>query len=464
MTPPRAAGRRPLVVIGGGAAGALAALAALRTGSADDVAIIEPRQQLGRGVAYSTADPAHLMNVAAGNLSALSGEPGHFAGWLAGHDPAATAFSFAPRSLYGAYLADTLRQEAARAGAGRLMHIQARATSLRRRREGWVVGLGPTGGILAGSVVLALGNAAPASPAAVCDKVRAHPGYVADPWASGALTGLPEGDAVCIGTGLTAVDVALTLAAREGAGSVLALSRHGLRPRAHRSEGAPARLRGVLAMHQTTALGLLRAVRAEIALAEARGVDWRDVLNGIRPVTPRLWQGLPEDERRRVVERIGRYWEVHRHRMAPQVARSVGDLERAGRLRFAAGRVTGVTAHRGGLRVHVLRPDGTASHVEAAVVAGCTGPPPSLDAHPLLARLAADGLCRPGPLGIGIATDPDGGVLTASGRAGGLHALGSLRRGDLWETTAIPEIRAQAFDLAALLGRRRPPRAALRAG
>ena len=77
---------------------------------------------------------------------------------------------------------------------------------------------------------------------------------------------------------------------------------------------------------------------------------------------------------------------------------------------------------------------------------------------------SADGLCRPGPLGIGIATDPDGGVLTASGRAGGLHALGSLRRGDLWETTAIPEIRAQAFDLAALLGRRRPPRAALRAG
>ena len=451
-------------MIGGGAAGALTALAALRTGVAEDVAIVEPRPLLGRGVAYSTADPAHLMNVAAGKLSALPGDPGHFAAWLAGHDPAATAFSFAPRSLYGAYLADTLRHEAARGGGGRLMHIQATATSLRRRREGWVVGLGPTGGILAGSVVLALGNAGPASPAVVGDDVHGHPGYVADPWAPDALTGLPEGDAVCIGTGLTAVDVALTLAGRDGAGSVLALSRHGLRPRAHRSDGAPVRLRGLLAMHQTTALGLLRAVRAEIALAEARGVDWRDVLNGIRPVTPRLWQGLPEDERRRFVERIGRYWEVHRHRMAPQVARGVGDLERAGRLRFAAGRVAGVSTHRGGLHVHVTGPDGAAHHVDAAVVAGCTGPAQSLSAHPLLARLAADGLCRPGPLGIGIATDPDGTVLTSSGRAGGLQTIGSLRRGDLWETTAIPEIRAQAFALAALLGRRRTSRSALRAG
>ncbi len=59
---------------------------------------------------------------------------------------------------------------------------------------------------------------------------------------------------------------------------------------------------------------------------------------------------------------------------------------------------------------------------------------------------------RPGPQGLGLATAPDGSVLGPL--ADRLWTLGGLRRGDLWETTAIPEIRVQAKELAGTVAAR----------
>jgi uncharacterized NAD(P)/FAD-binding protein YdhS len=74
---------------------------------------------------------------------------------------------------------------------------------------------------------------------------------------------------------------------------------------------------------------------------------------------------------------------------------------------------------------------------------------------PLLRALLRRGLATPGPLGLGLRTDDDGALLDASGRRSPhLYTLGALRRGELWETTAVPEIRAQAARIAAALTRR----------
>ena len=68
---------------------------------------------------------------------------------------------------------------------------------------------------------------------------------------------------------------------------------------------------------------------------------------------------------------------------------------------------------------------------------------------------------RPDPLRLGLDVDLDGAALAADGRGaevGGspIHVIGPLRKGGLWETTAIPEIRRQAADLAGVILRRRP--------
>jgi len=107
-------------------------------------------------------------------------------------------------------------------------------------------------------------------------------------------------------------------------------------------------------------------------------------------------------------------------------------------------------------RVRVVRDDAralaTTRDFDRVVL--CTGPDDTalLQQAPL-ARLVADGVARPGPHGIGIDTDPDSGQFCdATNRlVDGLYAIGTLRRGTLWESTAVPELRAQAGRLAAVL-------------
>jgi cation diffusion facilitator CzcD-associated flavoprotein CzcO len=67
---------RRVIIIGGGASGALLAYQLLRDpSSAFRVTLIEKRSDIGRGVAYSTVRNEHLLNVHAANMSALPDDP-----------------------------------------------------------------------------------------------------------------------------------------------------------------------------------------------------------------------------------------------------------------------------------------------------------------------------------------------------------------------------------------------------
>ena len=97
------------------------------------------------------------------------------------------------------------------------------------------------------------------------------------------------------------------------------------------------------------------------------------------------------------------------------------------------------------------RGDRRTRELRAARVVDCTGPASSLAEvrHPLVQSLLAQRLAVPDVLGMGFATDRDGAL---RGGAGGLlFTLGTLRRGELWESTAIPELRTQARAVATRL-------------
>jgi uncharacterized NAD(P)/FAD-binding protein YdhS len=56
---------------------------------------------------------------------------------------------------------------------------------------------------------------------------------------------------------------------------------------------------------------------------------------------------------------------------------------------------------------------------------------------------------RPGPLGLGLDHDSRGVLLDSAGAPSTLlSTIGPMRKGRLWETTAMPEIRGQALELA----------------
>ncbi|MEU5219702.1 FAD/NAD(P)-binding protein [Streptomyces sp. NPDC020807] len=443
---------RPTVaVVGAGAAGALVAVqlceTAARRRGALDLVLIDPAPEAGRGVAYSTPAPEHRLNVPVGGMSCYPDDPGHFQRWLTCHgESTVTAGDFAPRHRYGSYLADTLgRAIIAAHGTVSVRRLRTRATRCAETAAGRVeLTLADGGSVTADSVVFATGPAkgrAEWAPAVLAASDR----FVARPWAPGALDPVADTDDVLlVGTGLTAVDLALLLD-RPGR-TVHAVSRTGLLPQPHALAPLPA----VAPPPDLPVLPFAR-LRREFTryVAETRRLhgDWRPAFDGVRPWIGRLWEGLTDDERAEFLGRDATRWNVHRHRMAPSTAEVIGRARAARRLRIHAGRVADAAPREdGGLTVTLA--DGR--ELPVAWVVDCTGPGLRADAggDPLWGGLLADGLAVPGPLGIGVAT-VDGRLRDAEGRTDRrLFTLGSPRRGELWETTAIPEIRVQAKAVA----------------
>lgn len=455
MAFPRLRFERPTIaIVGGGASGVLTALHLLRRRAAVRIVLIEERPTLGRGVAYGTTSDAHILNVPAANMSAYPDEPRHFLQWARDRFPDADGGSFLPRWLYGQYLEWCLAEEVA------LSRRRTPFTAVQGRVVGVVAG--PDGAVLrlssgetlwASQVVLALGNSAGPTGTATAPR----PGPVRDAWQPDALADLPAGrPVVLIGTGLTAVDVVLSLEDAGFDGPIHAVSRRGLLPRVHEPMPDGAGPIHAAGPGPGSARELVASIRDEIRLAAVLGQDWRGVVDGLRPRTQALWAALPEAERARLHRHALRYWEVHRHRMAPEVAERIDRLRHSGRLRISAGRVVSVLPVSGGAAVTVRPRGGRADGIvlEAGAVIRCTGPREDLGSlgDPLLDGLFAVGDATPGPLGLGLAVDPDGRLLDRDGHPSeGLWAIGPLRRGALLETTAIPEIRLQAEALARYL-------------
>ena len=431
-----------VVVVGAGAGGALTA-SHLVTGlsSRFRVELVDPVPTTGRGAAYSTTDDRHLLNVPASGMSAFPRDPEHFYRYVREHhDPQAQPQDFVPRRVYGDYVESLLRTAADFPANARLARRQASVVGIDRRGERLVVRLddGTAGGatVVARAVVLASGARAGVD--------WAPPGLVAsgrlvvDPWSEP----LPDGDLLLVGTGLTMVDVAI--AADRPGRTLYSVSRHDLVPTAHALPTTPP-VPPPPGITRTHSLDELRAiVHAHVARTVAETGDWRAAIDGLRPVTAQLWRGLSEEDRRSFVAEDARAWEVRRHRMPPLTARRLAAIEESGRWVRHTGTV--VAAEADGERTRVQLSDGTV--LEVAAVVNCTGPVSTPARDPLLAALARTGLVRPGPSGLGIDTADDGRVLGVLPATIPFYATGSLRRGNLWETTAMPEIREQAYDVA----------------
>jgi uncharacterized NAD(P)/FAD-binding protein YdhS len=433
--------RPPTVaVIGGGFSGLLTAIHLLQVDPAVVVRLVERAPRFGRGRAYSVSSADHLLNVRAANMSAFPDRPGHFVEWLAAEGEAAGPDAFVSRARYGDYLQGLLREEIADGAAGRLLLEADEAVSLTPAGGRWRVELAVGRAFEADACVLAVGLLAPAPLPGADAAVADAPRYVAEPWRLDPETA-PEGQVLLLGSGLTMVDAALSLA---GPGrKLLAVSRHGLVSRSHgavRPGLAPA---GGFA----TPMQALRTLRRH---AESAG--WREAVDSIRPITADIWRGWPAAERRRFLRHARPWWEVHRHRMAPSVAARVAGLVAASDLTVAAGKLEqlswdGHVFHalirgRGEAKPHPWRFD---------LVVNCTGPrgDPETASGGLLADLRQRRAIRRDPLGLGLdVTDDLQAIGADGGRTPGLFVVGPLTRAAVWEALAVPDLRNQTAQAA----------------
>lgn len=431
-------GIRSVVVLGGGASGTLTAIhlldAARRRRMTARVVVVERTGLVGPGIAYGTTDPAHLLNAPAGRMSARHDDPDHLLRWCDRSGIDARPSTFLRRNDYGRYLTAALAEAEALAPAGTVHRLRDEAVAVSVDGSGYRIRLASGGYLSADTVVLALGNSG-AARATGCGR------YVSDV-RSGLDQVTGEGEPVLlVGSGLTAVDAALSLH-RKGVPTIHMLSRHALLPQSHHAAPNGSAAPNFADLRATTAVELVRAVRRTVR--EHPG-DWREVVDALRPCADRLWADLDAAQRQRLIVRFGRFWEVHRHRMPVPVAQQLAELHRQRRLCMHRGTLLQLTDR--GDHVEVLL-GGPAARRRLRVgwVLDCTGPRWS---HPLLTQLERDGLAVRDQFGLGMETDVLGRVLDRSGRIqSGLLTLGPPRRGGIVETTAVPEIRRQADDIA----------------
>lgn len=434
-----------VVIIGAGFSGTLVAIHLLRQSDSVQIDLVDQRLP-GRGLAYGTIYDEHLLNVPAIRMSAFGSEPRHFLDWLRAHGmPSADPGLFAPRKLYGAYIQDVLQSAARSVGPyGRLRHHFTEAVRVSFDGLSANVILRSEERLDADKVVLALGNSAPRE---VLDPL---PGYFGSPWAPGALSGLDaEKDVLLVGAGLTAVDAFLALISQEHRGRIHMLSRRGKLPQVH----APYRPlpNAFQAPRQVTARGLLNAIRAEIRAGQIRGVDWRAVIDSIRPVTNDIWQRLDQREQLRFFRHLKTWWDIHRHRMASEIGVKVRAAIERRQLIVHAGRLQKLAPGGAGLEVDIQLRIGARTSVKVERVINCTGPNDDYrkTANALIQNLIGAGYAVPGSIGKGFETTAQGELVNANGRpADWLLTLGPPRVGDLLETVAVPELRKQAEAIA----------------
>ncbi len=454
-----------VVILGAGFSGTLTAIHLLRAVGGSPVpgrkspfriALVDSSGAFGPGVAYGRGAGEGLLNVGAGSMGAFPEAPGDFLGWLggredAGGNQAALATAFLPRRLYGEYLEDLLRRER-EAHPDILETVTGRALDLVPMPDGtYSVFLNQGRYLYAQKVVLALGNFSPPPPVFGGEGgYQGDPRYLGQPWRPNTIERLSEpGDVLILGSGLTCLDFLAALAKRKTRGRIHVLSRRGLFPIAHPPVSIPSKNEGPIPAG--TLREIVRAVRRKIA----GGAFWRDVIDSLRPQTQALWQGLSLEDRRRFVRHLRPYWETVRHRAPAEVLALKDRLEGEGKLVCHRGRLSYIEPTEEGLEV-VFQRRGTGEAVRLLVGYVVNGTGLAADClrtgDALVRSLLDRGLARPDALHFGLETDAEGRLRPARGEPRhGIFAIGSLRRGTLWETTAVRELRQQAAELAVRL-------------
>ncbi|SBK66006.1 FAD-dependent oxidoreductase [Klebsiella pneumoniae] len=345
-----------IVIIGGGFSGAAVAIELLRLApNGVRVTLLEPRQSPGAGVAYSTAEPTHRINVPAARMQLAGDEEGAFDHWYR-HQPAFTVdvqalrpdgSVYPQRGQFGRYVAQRFADAAASSG-GRLRHLRDRALAF---HQGMVT---TDGGLQlkADLLVLAISHPPPALPAQA-EAWRHHPALIANPWQPGALDAIaPHARVAVMGTGLTMADTVATLDRLGHRGSIVAFSRHGLLSRGNLS-GAGATWPGDY--QQGSLRQRLRQIRLDVAYAAQQGLSWQGVLDAVRQQGQRIWQALSVADRQRFLRHLRHYWDVHRYRVAPQVAEVLEARQRTGSLQVQAARLLSISGEGETLRLTLAR-------------------------------------------------------------------------------------------------------------
>lgn len=410
---------------------------------------------LVRGTAFSTYSVEHLLNVAAKNMSAFPEQANHFVEWLSnksdysGLTKEEIGKLYVPRNVFGSYLEEiwnhTLSEMAQHVSYS---IINSEVSSITSKGGMYELTTREGKSFDADKIIIASGNQLPRAPLHDNHPIINSPLYFPNPWDENCVTGLREHEPVLIiGTGLTMVDVVIGLTENNFNGKIICVSPKGFHILPHRVlEPYPDFLEEIKPPYE---LGkLFRIFRKHIRLVKASNRSGEIVVDALRSRTQEVWQALSLPDRKKFMTHVRHLWGVARHRLPATVFERIQALIKTGKLEILAGRIISIETGEkmAGISIKNKKNSDINTFTVQRII-NCTGPEsdPVRFKSKLFSQMLQDGLICCDEMQLGILAKPDGSIIDAGGNNNkDIYVIGSLLRGTLWETTAVPELRVQA--------------------
>lgn len=446
-------------IIGGGFCGVMTLVHLVKNAGSLELFLFNKDYPTARGIAYKTFSDQHLLNVEARNMSAFPAEPDHFVNWCTIHQVKPTGAdiptSYLPRNVYGKYLEEIFRECLENCPDSVKIHlVETEITDLSKLNDAYQLTTSDNRIISVDKVVLATGNAVPQDPKLLNNDFLSSRFYFGNPWNHAAVKGVEKEDTILIiGTGLTMVDIVLSLEENNFNGRIIAMSPHGFRILPHRRNHLQRSILDELSPPYKLD-EVFRLFYKHVRQARLHGSSGEAVVDAVRSKTQEIWQQLSLAEKRRFMTHLRHMWGVARHRLPKDIHGRIESMIDQSRLQVIAGKLTNAIAHETYATVFIALKNGSMLETTVNRVINCTGPQSDIrKQNSLLFRnLLKKKVISADEMNLGIHASANGRIIGEDGiPSDSFFALGTLLKGKLWESTAVPELRVQAARIADLL-------------
>ncbi len=452
-----------IAIIGGGFCGTVTLIQLAKQSTIPlNIILVNKNNPPPKGVAFGSYNPSHVLNVPAAKMSALTDDPDNFINWIKSKQEYAEFVNdelndkFLPRIIYGHYLQELFHKTIDDYNETvNVKVVDDEAIDIIPDGDGMKIMLKKNDSFKADKVVLALGNFLPDDPK-IDDKDFYKSGnYFQNPWQKEAIENLDDIDNILIiGTGLTMVDNVLSLLEKGFKGKIYAVSTKGFFPLSHKKRKPYTDILDEL--HPPYEISqLYHLFRKHIKYVLLHGITGEAVVDAVRPKTQEIWLSFSLQDKKRFMTHIRHLWGVARHRLPKEIFDQMQELISNGKLKIIGGRLKSIRESNNNINV-ILKERKTQRDMEFTVnrVINCTGPKTDIQKieEPLIINLLRRGLIAPDDMKLGINALPDGTVMYKDHSVSSmLFTIGSMLKGILWESTAVPELRVQANNLAGQL-------------
>ncbi len=433
-----------VAIIGGGVSGTFIVLNCLKQATKPlRILWFDGNDAFCKGLAYSTTEDLYLLNVRAFNMSVFADEPAHFVNWLEKKNLPYSGKHFVPRKLFGTYVLETYLELKDKHTYVEIIQKPEEVTAITFKAAGYIITAKESH--RANKLVLAVGNFLPAHPRSVSQEFISSSNYFQDAFAGEAMRKVLAAKSVTIiGAGLTMVDIVVALKHKNYNGTIHVISPHGYLPHAHNEDQLPAGENFIDPSINYSLSQIFSLVKVKLKEAFKNKLNPQSVIDTMRPHLQTLWIHFSIEEKKRFLRHLRHKWGVARHRAPKESMKGITELIDDKRLTVFKGRIYNIKTKPGGFEIQYTASADGNNVLKTNIIINCTGPEPDFNKveSPLIKQLINSSLIVNHELAYGLKTQKNGELRE------NVFTIGPPLKGVLWESTAVPEIRVQAKEIA----------------